>query len=205
MGFKKTLFPYFKSFCIDKFGLALGNSIFTEAENKLSAIVEEADDRNSKSIRWHMDKNMLPAIAIYLTFRQTDFTSKTAYECTDEILQIFRLKSKQKNQLIGSLPFGYFAFKTFCKRIVTKQYPKQGWEIQWMQNDQHEVCFHMKSCIYVETTQKYGCPELCPLFCKNDTVVLAGYRPAIVFERTETIANGSNKCDFHFKNGKHGK
>jgi predicted ArsR family transcriptional regulator len=60
----------------------------------------------------------------------------------------------------------------------------------------------MKSCIYVETTTKNNCPELCPLFCANDDVVLSGFQPNIVFERNETIAKGSDQCDFHFHNRK---
>ena len=205
MGFDKTFFPHFKNFCMDKLGSRIGKQIFIDAENTLSALMKDADYRNSKYIRWHVDKNLLPAISIYQTFKQVGSTSERAYEYTDEVLQIFRLKNKKKNQLIGRLPFGYFAFKVFCRSVVSKQYPKQGWDIQWIQADEDEICFHMKSCIYVETTQKYGCPELCPLFCKNDDVVLAGYKPAIVFERNETIAKGSSVCDFHFKNGKYTK
>jgi len=205
MGFDKTFFSYFKNFCIDKFGCDIGELLFTDAENKLSVMMRDADYRNSKYIRWHMDKNMLPAISIYQTFKQFDSTFEMAYMYTDEVLQIFRLKNKKKNQLIGRFPFGYYAFKVFCRSVLSKQYPKQGWDIQWIKNDENEICFYMKSCIYVEITQKYGCPELCPLFCKNDDVVLAGYKPAIVFERNETIAKGNNRCDFHFINGKYVK
>lgn len=202
MGFNKTFFPHFNSFCTDKFGYDTGELIFTGAEEKLLALMKDVDYRSSKYIRWHMDKNMLPAIAIYQTFKQFDSTCEKAYEYTDEVLQIFRLKNQKRNEWIGKLPFGYSAFKLFCRSVISKQYPKQGWDIQWVQSNEKEVCFHMKSCIYVETTQKNGCPEMCSLFCKNDDIVLAGYRPAIIFERNETIAYGNNKCDFHFKNAK---
>ena len=60
----------------------------------------------------------------------------------------------------------------------------------------------MKSCIYLDTTKRYNCVEMCPLFCKNDDVILAGYKPAVVFERSGTLALGQDACDFHFKNGK---
>lgn len=202
MGFDKTFFAYFKDYCINKFGSDLGHSIFMNAENKLLTLQNEADYRNSEAIRWHMDKNMLPVISIYQAFKLLMDTPSNALKYTDEVMQITRLNTQKKNQLIGKFPFGYSLFKMFCKTVVKKQYPKQGWDIQWIQTDRKETCFHMKSCIYVETTQKYGCPELCPLFCKNDNVVLAGYKPAIVFERNRTIANGDNYCDFHFKNGK---
>lgn len=63
----------------------------------------------------------------------------------------------------------------------------------------------MKNCIYFETTQKYNCTEICPLFCANDDVVLSDYSPAIIFERCGAIARGHDICDFHFKNGRYKK
>lgn len=200
MGFKKTFFPYFNKFCIDKLGYNIGESVYNEAENYLSKMIEEADYRNSKEIKWHMDTNMLPSIAIYLAFKNFERTAGKAYEYTDEVLQIFRLKNKKQNQIVGRFLFGYWGFKMFCKSIVSKQYPKEGWDLQWMRYDKNEIHLNMKSCIYYETTKKYDCTEMCPLFCANDDVAFSGYKPAIEFQRSGTIALGQDICDFHFKN-----
>jgi hypothetical protein len=150
-----------------------------------------------------MDTNILPAIAIYLAFKKFDKTNDKAYEYTDEVMQIARLKGKKKNEFIGRLPFGYFLFKLFCKSVVVKQYPEQGWNVQWIRNDKKEIHFNMKSCIYFDTTKRYHCTEMCPLFCANDDVNFSGYKPAIVFERSGTLALGQDLCDFHFKNSKY--
>ena len=66
MDLDKMIFLYFNKFCIGKFGSDFGNLIFIEAKNLLSDMTDEADYRNNKYIKWHMDKNMLPSIAIYL-------------------------------------------------------------------------------------------------------------------------------------------
>jgi hypothetical protein len=203
MKFKHTFFPYLNKFCIDKFGADIGTKIFTYAEIKLNELINEADYKNNKYIKWHMIKNMLPVIAIYLTFKKFECKAEKSMEYTDEIMQIYRMKMMKRNQLIGNLPFGYYGFKMFCRRIVSKQYPEKGWNIDWISNDANEVHFNMKSCIYVETTNKYSCPELCHLFCANDDVVFSGFRPAIIFERAETIARGQEKCDFHFRSSKY--
>jgi len=202
MGFSKTGFKYFNKYCIGKFGPEMGNQIFMAAEEKLAEMINEADYRNNKYIRWHMDTNMLPTIAMYLVLKKFDVTADKAYDVTSEVLQIACRKIQRKNQFIGRLPLGYYLFKIFCKSIIAKQYPKEGWDIQWIKYDENEIHFDMKSCIYLEITQKYNCPEICPLFCANDDITLAGYKPAIVFERTETIGRGQNICDFHFKNKK---
>ena len=202
MGLDKMVFSYFNKFCISKFGPDLGNLIFIEAKNLLYDMINEADYKNSKYIKWHMDKNMLPSIAIYLAFKKFDSTDDNALDYTDQVLQMFRLKMQKKNKVLGRLPFGYSAFKMFCRSVMNKQYPKQGWDVEWITYNANEIHFNMKSCIYFEITKKYNCPEMCTLFCKNDDVIFTGYKPAIIFERTGTIARGQKVCDFHFKNAK---
>jgi hypothetical protein len=148
-----------------------------------------------------MDTNILPVIAIYLTFKNFENTAAKAYHYTDEVMQIMRLKYRRKYRFLGSLPFGYTVFRIFGRSVIEKQYPDQGWDKEWIGYDQKELYFNMKSCVYYDTTIRYNCPELCPLFCANDDVTLSGLKPAIIFERSGTIARGQSICDFHFKNG----
>jgi hypothetical protein len=203
--FNKTIFKFFRNYCVSKFGEDTGSNIYEAAENKLAQMIGEADYKNSKAIKWHMDKNMLPTIAIYLTFKQFEGTSEKAYEYTSEILQILCKKTQKKNRFIGKMPFGYSLFKLFCKSIIARQYPKEGWQTEWIKYNNEEIHFDFTGCIYAETTKRYNCIELCPLFCANDDITLAGYSPNIIFQRSETIGRGQAKCDFHFINGKHRK
>jgi len=81
-------------------------------------------------------------------------------------------------------------------------YPKVGWETEWVSFNDKEIHFNFKTCIYVDMTLQYGCPELCTVFCKNDETIFSGYVPKIYFSRNGTIAKGASYCDFHFINGK---
>lgn len=202
MKFEKTFFPYFKNYCIEKFGVDFGIQLFEQVESKLNELVDENNDWNDKYIKWHLYKNMLPIISIYLVLKDLNYTTEDALNHTDKIMQICRINMKKKNQMIGKLPFGYFLFKTFSRWVVAKQYPDSGWNIKWLKCDLNEVHFDMTSCIYVEMTKKYHCSELCPLFCANDDVTLSGFQPSIIFKRENTIARGQDLCDFHFYNSK---
>ncbi len=203
MNFNKTQFKFFYKYCISKLGKDTGNKIYETAENILAKMINESDYKNSKAIKWHMEKNMLPTIAMYLAFKELGITREGAYDFTSELLQIACKKVQKKNRLLGKMPFGYYIFKMFCKLTITNQYPKEGWHIEWVKYSNKEVHFDFTSCIYLETTQRYNCLELCPLFCTNDDITLAGYSPNIIFERTETLGRGQSKCDFHFTNGKY--
>ena len=205
MGFDQTEFKIFHQYCIRQFGEDTGSKIFEAAESRLAQMIAEADYKNSKAIQRHMDKNMLPTIAMYLAFQQVESTRESAYRYTAEILQTVCQKTQQKNRTLGNMPFGYPLFKLFCKSIIANQYPEEGWHTEWIQYTDEEIHFDFTSCIYMETTKRYHCPELCPLFCANDDITLAGYSPSIVFERSGTIGRGQTRCDFHFINGKYRK
>lgn len=205
MEFNKTEFKFCHKYCISKFGEDVGSKIYETAENILAEMINEADYKNSKAIKWHMDKNMLPTIAMYLAFKQFGITCERAYNHTAEILQIACKRIQKKNRFLGKMPFGYSLFKLFCRTIIAKQYPKEGWHTEWIEYNNEEIHFDFTSCIYAETTKRYDCFELCPLFCANDDITLAGYSPNIIFERSKTIGRGQSKCDFHFINGNYRK
>jgi hypothetical protein len=104
--------------------------------------------------------------------------------------------------MIAKLPFAYRLFMLLCRSVVSKQYTREGWDIDWIRYDRREIHFDMTRCIYMDTAVKYNCPEVCPIFCANDDTGFAGYLPRIVFRRSCTIGRGQEKCDFHFINGK---
>ena len=73
--------------------------------------------------------------------------------------------------------------------------------MEWKRHDCKEIHFDIVCCIYKEMCEKYHCPELCRVFCQSDITAFAGYRPKIRFERSGTIGEGANCCDFHFIRG----
>lgn len=103
-----------------------------------------------------MENNLLPGIAIYSTLLAHYGDADAALKETDEIFQITRIKKQRKNELIGKLPFGYPLFKLSCKGIIAKQYPEEGWKKTWQRFDGQELYFDMNSCLYIETTKRFG-------------------------------------------------
>ncbi|WP_291581295.1 L-2-amino-thiazoline-4-carboxylic acid hydrolase [Clostridium sp. UBA6640] len=203
MGFNETMYKDFNKECINKFGNIMGNTIILDAEQRLEKMISEIDDRNSETIRWHLEKCLLPTIAMYLSFKKRDDTCNVAYSITLNICQEVAVKQKKRMQFIGSIPFGYSIFKFLAKRQILKMYPEVGWCTKWIRYDKEEIHFNYHSCLYKETADKYKCAEMCSIFCANDVTIFSGFAPNILFERSDTLANGNEKCDFHFKNSKY--
>ena len=55
----------------------------------------------------------------------------------------------------------------------------------------------IKKCLWHDACVRFGCPELCRLFCDVDDVTYGGLRK-IAFTRTKTLGYGGDCCDFHF-------
>ncbi|MGL4773616.1 MAG: L-2-amino-thiazoline-4-carboxylic acid hydrolase [Clostridium sp.] len=202
MGFNETLYKDFDKECINKFGEIKGTTIIFDAEQKLEKMISEIDDRNNETIRWHLEKCLLPTIAMYLSLKQREDTCKDAYDITLNICQKVAQNGRKEMEFIGKMPFGYSIFKLLAKRTILKKYPVVGWDTRWIRYDKEEIHFNYHSCLYKETTEKYQCSEMCSIFCANDVTIFSGLAPNIIFERTDTMANGNEKCDFHFKKGR---
>lgn len=198
----KTNFRFFDEICLEVFGEEQGKGIIERTNQHYEKLMAEMDDRGNQSIRLHMSTNMLPTIAYYKTLLQEGYTKEKAYDYTLKMTQKAAEAFREKNRALVKFRFGYNLFKLFCKMIIQKSYPKEGWEVEWVKFDGQEIHMNFNGCVYYDTVCRYDCPELCTVFCKNDPTVFSGYEPAILFKREGTIAEGKTFCDFHFYNAR---
>ncbi|GHV70859.1 hypothetical protein AGMMS49928_20290 [Spirochaetia bacterium] len=201
MDYKNTRLAFLQEDCISEFGQETGTKIFNRSCELLTSMFADADYQNNESIKEHMATNMFPTIAYYLTLQEHGYSKEDAYNLTLQKTQKAANIRKNKNAAFGKLPFAYTIFKIFVKGIMKKSYPVEGWETEWVRFDNKEVHLNFKRCIYKNITAQHGCPELCTVFCQNDTTAFAGYEPKIHFERSGTLAEGAACCDFHFIRG----
>ena len=199
MSYSDTMFKDLKSVCAQKYGNEKGLSIYNKAEENFQKMKIKADYRNSDMIKWHMTKNIFPVLAYYMSLLEYGFSTENAYTNALEETQKHAMVEKKRNGMLGKIPFFYYLFKVFCKKVMDKNYPNEGWETEWVRYDNKEVFFNLKRCLYFEVTSQYGHPELCTVFCANDTTAFSGYLPKVKFERSGTIGEGKKLCDFHFK------
>jgi len=203
MHYEKTKYQDLSKVCIEKYGESKGKEIYNQAEQYMEQLLKEADYRKSEMVKWHMQKSIFPVLAYYKALLDSGYTCEEAYKNVLEQTQRYALISKEKNKKIGKIPGAYSLFRIGVKKVMKKSFPVEGWETQWVKNSKSEIHFNLKRCVYHETVSHYGCPELCTVFCQNDTTAFSGYLPKIVFQRSGTIGEGKAMCDFHFINSKY--
>ncbi len=202
MDYSNTIISFLQEDCSAEFGHEKGAAIYAKACKRLSAMLENADYRNSESIKMHITQVIYPTIAYYLTLKDDGYSKGEALELVLKETQKAALIQKKRNEPLGRMPFAYALFKRSVKGFMTKMYPNEGWETEWVRLDKDEIHINFRRCIYLELTEQFECPELCTVFCQNDITTFAGYEPKIRFARNGTMAEGAACCDFHFTRGK---
>lgn len=197
-NYSDTIFKDMESICTHKYTNEKGQDIYNRAEENFSKMKNEADYRNSDIIKWHMTKFIFPVLAYYMALLEYGLSIENAYKHTLEVTQKHAMIEKKKNMIYAKIPFFYYLFKLAVKKVMKKIYPNEGWETEWVRYDNKEIHFNLKSCVYFDVTNQYGHPELCKVFCANDTTAFSGYLPKVRFERSGTISDGKKLCDFHF-------
>ena len=73
-------------------------------------------------------------------------------------------------------------------------------EIEPLEQSPGKLDFNVTRCRYAELYQELGLPELGYLFhCSRDFAMVEGFSRSIELERTQTIMQGAQHCDFRFR------
>jgi hypothetical protein len=198
--FSKTLLPNIQSTLNEKFG-EQGNSIFTSAEQILSAELNTVDERDNKVIGKHIRRNILPGYACYKAMLNAGVPNIQAIAFVEHEM----CKSAQHmGKLCSKLSKKFYAYRLvqtlFCLGMKFA-YPKEGWKVEKLEISMKRIRFNMNSCLYCEELEKRGALELCTAFCQTDHTTYDPLSPAVVFKRKTTIAKGATYCDFCFERG----
>ena len=202
MDYSETIISFLQEDCAAEFGREKGAEIYAKACERLSAMLEAADYRNSESIKLHITGVIYPTIAYYLTLKDEGYSKDEALALTLKETEKAAYIQQKRNKPFGRIPFAFALFKNSVKGFMSKMYPNEGWETEWVRLDNKEIHMNFRRCIYLELTRQFECPELCAVFCQNDIITFAGYEPKIRFARNGTMAEGASCCDFHFTRGK---
>ena len=184
------------------FGDAEGEKIFRRASKLWAELVCTTDYQNSQTYESQLQRLVYPVIAYYKTLLAFGYrmdaalglvrneTEKAADECAERLA----------NQMRPLFP--YHAFRRNIKNFIEYRFPSRGWKSEGLEAKGPVISFRIAECFYYNITRKFGCPELCPVFCAYEARAFAGLSPQILFECGGTLANGHNFCDFCFRKGR---
>jgi hypothetical protein len=175
----------------------LGNDIENRVRVRFLTELKAFPDPGNKKLAHHLRAYLLPGYALYRVLRDEGRTEEGAFRVFDQVFEV-RLKSNRQGiELIGRLPF-FFGLLRLLIKPVMRNYPTQGWNIEWREISNRAIRFDMKSCFYLDTLKALGAPELTASFCKTDDFIYSAASKHFTWKRKFTLGRGNNHCDFCF-------
>ncbi len=164
-----------------------------------AALLAEARIPKNRALRWHLQKKILPGLALYRVLLQEHAGDRQAALAeVDEAFRYYTLATSLF--LFAPLKLLRDAFPVFRLAFAQamKAYPAAGWDFTYLENSRDRFAFNATRCFYLITLTAYGAPELTPSFCKMDDVMAEAFPPSVRFIRLHTLGRGDALCDFQY-------
>jgi hypothetical protein len=185
----KRFFPALRQF--------LGDAKYLLINKRCRDLYANHNYPENSTLKRHLIDGILPGLAFYQVLRESGESQESVLANIDQTFEKLFSDNQAKMKKLGSLPFIYLILRLYIKPAM-RQYPPEGWKLEWIQNDKKAIRFNMKSCFYYDTLTKYGAPELTASFCKVDDFIYGNMSPEVKWQRSMTIARGNEYCDFCF-------
>lgn len=154
---------------------------------------------SSKEKQRHLERQILPGIAIYETL-QIVIPKEEALQIIHGYVEQHARKMKKVFLALMRVPGLYRK----VPKIFAEQTPKHfgaaaGFATREIQVSDGVWRIDMLKCPYHDTCVQYNCPELCRCFCDSDDIAYDGLHPKLDWHRTKTLGRGDALCDFCLK------
>jgi hypothetical protein len=71
--------------------------------------------------------------------------------------------------------------------------------LQVLRRDDQSLDFNVTRCKFAEMYRRLGLEELGPILsCGRDAAMIVGFNPELEFQRTQTLMEGAEFCDFRY-------
>lgn len=184
---------------IEEYGEVQGAILAARVQSKFEELYTERPRFTHPALRWHLEQNLLPGLALYQVLCEEHSERDAALAETGSLLAMGST-SRALNLLMNMrkylpLPFAFFRR---ILRVSLFAYPQQGWDIERREDSETSFAFNIHRCFYLDVLTAYGAPELTAMFCQLDDLAYTALSPSIRWERTKTLGRGNDCCDFRW-------
>lgn len=188
-----------KKVLIRRHGSERAGQLVSAIRQRQAALVAENSKPENPLLRWHLRSNILPGLALYQVLLGEHGGDKRA--ALGEVDEALRASTLIKNSfLLAPLKVAPEPFRLFklVYPLMMKTYPAEGWDFDYVENNDTVVAFNATRCFYLKALTANGAPELTASFCKTDDVMAELFPPSIRFVRPHTLGRGDAVCDFQY-------
>jgi len=173
------------------------------------ALMIQRPTLESRVLRLHLETNILPSLALYRAFLEENADQTTALNATDHFLENWLRSTPpfwfKLNLVLSRLPANFSVFRRITRWLMRFVFPSPGWDTIYIADNNSVLAFNIYQCFYLDILRYYYAPELTPVFCKADDIMMESLPKEIQWARTNTMGQGTDYCDFcwHHHPGNH--
>jgi hypothetical protein len=189
---------------IKKHGEVQGAILAARMQKRYKALYDERPHFTHPALRWHLEQKILPCLALYQVLSKENSDQDTVLAEVGSLLEIGLRGFPRFVNVYRYFPLP-FALMRQMFRASLLIYPRQGWDIEQVENSKTSFAFNVHRCFYLDVFTAYGAPELTALYCRLDDLLFAAWSPSIRWDRLKALGRGDDCCDFRYSRGESGK
>jgi len=203
-GFDKTA-SLVRDSIVSSYGLDFADTLYREVRQEYEELIPQIP--RIKGVRGGLLNTFLAIsaqeLAVYKVMKKYGKTAGEAWKICHDALRLRMEKfSKIKRWLFARLMYSSFVKRIVQKRAEKGQLLRIGdFEVKYLIGDGENFDFGVDyvGCSIYKFMQDQGAEEFAPYVCMSDIALSDAMGWGLI--RTETLADGCERCDFRFKKG----
>lgn len=158
-----------------------------------------------QTLELQLKRLVFPVIALYKTLCMHGYRKASALGLMRTMIRARRAEHggrARPRRCARSAPFR--SLQTHIRNFMEYQVSPSagGWQCGGLDTGGASIDFRIEECLYRTITARFGCPELCAVFCDYERIAFAGLLPKIEFSCGGRLSEGRDFCSFSFNKGK---
>lgn len=184
-----------------KYGSLFAQELTDQLQTRFAELYRKRQSVTHPALRKHHEESILLGLTLYQVLGEAFNDPEVVQEEWERLFRA-RIGRNSKTKLLRFLshlsnPFNVFRWAN--RRAIKRQFPSAGWQINWMEDNTQSIAYNIHECFYLKILTQYNAPELTRQFCKLDDVMFEALPSTISWERSQTLAQGADYCDFRWR------
>ena len=151
----------------------------------------------SSAVKAHTVEKIYPTIAAYRSLQKAGIPQAEALQFLDQTHSQLAERKAASMRAMCRLPFVRKLMPSIFKWVTLNTFgEKAGFQATFYPTEKTRCKFDMTKCLYCDVCRRNGCPELTVCFCHTDDVTDGNMHPRLLWNRTRTMGEGGDCCDF---------
>lgn len=139
-------------------------------------------DYGENNYKLHFMSHIITVITLYETLLRCGFGEEEACDMIRKIQEPLGKVARHMYNMLDRMPFGYKVIRWSLMKDMTGELGR-NFETEFPKDDASGFSYIVHQCIYVETFNRYGYPQLIRVCCDNDINCFSGLHKHVKWTR----------------------